>query len=74
MSYKTNKAVLLGEALHCDMCGNKDVETVFLVEVLSLGRKWVCPRCYLKLTDYESQRVEAQTREWLRLNKPQELD
>jgi hypothetical protein len=38
----------MSENLKCDCCKRED-ETLFLIVVLSLGERWVCSECYLRM-------------------------
>lgn len=38
----------MDKPLVCDLC-KKENETLFLITILSVGEKWLCPQCYLKM-------------------------
>jgi len=38
----------MDKPLVCDMC-KKEAESLIMIQLLSLGDKWICPSCYIKI-------------------------
>ena len=47
----------MNETMHCDLC-KKPADTLFLITVIAVGDKELCPQCYLKMLPHPDRTVK----------------